>query len=263
MAPVTTSKGHERKPYQPMLIIGLVIAIGVAAFFAGIYATSMNSVSEQYIDEAIAKLELKLLQDRLPSEAPQEQPRPPIRPAGGNDPIIGSPDAPIEIIEYSDFQCPFCSRFYDQTLPQLIEEYIAPGKAKLAFRDFPLQNIHPNAAAAALAAECAKEQDKFKGMHDILFERQREWGSQPTVTALGLFSQYAVEIEAEQTAFDACIASQRHLSIIGDDLNEGSSYGVTGTPGFFVGNAQIGYVEIKGAQPYEVFKQIIDAQLGT
>lgn len=240
------------------LIIALIAIVGVAAFFAGSY-TSLNSnqISEEDLDDAIAKLELKMLQNQLPSK----QANTPIKISIDNDPIIGNPDAPITIIEFSDFQCPFCARFHTQTLPLIMNEYIQEGKVKLVFRDFPIQSIHPNALPASVAAECANEQSKFKEMHDALFENQNEWNNQETADALALFSQYATEIKLDQEVFDACLTSGKYIEEIRNDLEDGREYGVSGTPGFFVGNDQIGYVELKGAQPFESFKKIIDTQL--
>ena len=242
------------------LIIGLIVVIGVAAFFAGSYITNLNSnqISEEDLEAAIVKLELKILQNQLPTE----QPNLTMKISVDNDPIIGNPDAPITIIEFSDFQCPFCARFYTQTLPLIYEEYIEPGKVKLVFRDYPIQSIHPNAVPAAIASECANEQGKFKEMHDMLFEKQNEWGKQKTADALSLFSQYATKIQSEQEVFDSCLTSGKYIEEISKDLDDGRDYGVTGTPGFFVGNDQIGYVELKGAQPFESFKKVIDSQLG-
>ena len=242
------------------LVIGLIVIVGIAAFFAGSYTSSLNSnqITQEDLDQAMAKLELKLLQNRLPTE----QAMPPVKISADNDPVIGDPDAPITIIEFSDFQCPFCARFHIQTLPSIYEEYIEQGKVKLVFRDFPIQNIHPNALPAAVAAECANEQEKFKEMHDMLFETQNQWNKVETVAALSLFSQYASDMQMDQEKFDSCIASGKYIEEIRKDLEDGRDYGVSGTPGFFVGNDEIGYVELKGAQPFESFKKIIDAQLG-
>ncbi len=242
------------------LIIGLIIAVGVAAFFAGSYASNLNSnqISEEDLEVVIAKLELKILQNQLPTE----QPKLTMKISVDNDPIIGNPDAPITIIEFSDFQCPFCARFYTQTLPLIHEEYIEPGKVKLVFRDYPIQSIHPNAVPAALASECANEQGKFKEMHDLLFEKQNEWSRQETADALSLFSQYATKIQLQQERFDSCLTNGKYIEEIKKDLEDGRDYGVTGTPGFFIGNDEIGYVELKGAQPFDSFKKTIDAQLG-
>ena len=242
------------------MVVGLIVIVGIAAFFAGSYTSSLgsNQLTQEDLDQAMAKLELKLLQNRLPTE----QAMPPVKISADDDPIIGDPNAPITIIEFSDFQCPFCARFHVQTLPSIYEEYIEQGKVKLVFRDFPIQNIHPNALPAAVAAECANEQGKFKDMHDILFETQSQWNKIETVAALSLFSQYASDMQIDQEKFESCIASGKYIEEIRKDLEDGRDYGVSGTPGFFVGNDEIGYVELKGAQPFESFKKIIDAQLG-
>ena len=249
----------SKKSNFNVLTIGVIIIVGIAAFFAGTYTSDLNSdeISQADLDEAIAKLELKILQNQLPTE----QPRPPVKISADDDPIIGDPNAPITIIEFSDFQCPFCARFHVQTLPLIYEEYIDQGKVKLVFRDFPIQSIHPNALPASIAAECANDQGKFKEMHDKLFENQNDWNKQETNAALSMFAQYAEEIKIEKNEFESCLISGKHINDIREDLNDGREYGVTGTPGFFVGNDEIGYVELKGAQPFESFKKVIDVQL--
>jgi len=241
------------------LVIGIIVLVGVASFFAGSYTSNLNSnqISQEDLDETIAKLELKILQNQLPTK----QASPPIKISVDDDPIIGNSDAPITIIEFSDFQCPFCARFHTQTLPLILEEYIEQGKVKLVFRDFPIQSIHPNALPASVAAECANDQGKFREMHDILFEKQNEWNKLETTEALSLFSEYASSMQLDQKTFDSCLTSGKHIPEIQNDLNDGREYGVTGTPGFFVGNEKIGFTELKGAQPFDSFKKIIDAQL--
>ncbi|WP_026090096.1 DsbA family protein [Candidatus Nitrosopumilus sediminis] len=250
-------KNSVKKSTFNGLIVGIIILVGVAAFFAGSYTSNSNQISNEDLDDAIAKLELKLLQNQLPTK----QPSAPVKISADNDPIIGNPDAPITIVEFSDFQCPFCARFHTQTLPLIIEEYIEQGKVKLVFRDFPIQSIHPNALPASVAAECANEQNKFREMHDMLFEKQNEWNKLETVDALSLFNQYATEIKLDEEQFDSCLSSGKYIPEIKKDLDDGRDYGVSGTPGFFIGNDEIGYVELKGAQPFDSFKKIIDAQL--
>ena len=243
------------------LLIGIIILVGVAAFFAGSYTSNLNSnqISTTDLDEAMAKLELKLLQNKLPTKQAAE----PVKISVDDDPIIGDPNAPITIVEFSDFQCPFCARFHTQTLPSLLVEYIEQGKVKIVFRDFPIQSIHPNALPASVAAECANDQNKFREMHDALFENQNNWNKLETIDALSLFSQYASDMQLDQESFDSCLNSGKHIPEIQNDLNDGRDYGVSGTPGFFVGNDQIGFVELKGAQPFESFKKVIDAQLNS
>jgi protein-disulfide isomerase len=98
-------------------------------------------------------------------------------------------------------------------------------------------------------------------MHDILFEKQNEWNNQEMDNTLLLFNQYASEMQLEQEKFDSCLRNGKYIEEIKKDLDDGRAYGVSGTPGFFIGNDQIGFIELKGAQPFESFKKVIDAQL--
>ena len=241
------------------LIITVIITIGIASFLGGSYISNLdsNQISQEELDEAIAKLELKILQNKLPSNQPIVE----LKISADNDPTIGNSNAPITIIEFSDFQCPFCAKFHIETLPTIMEEYINKGTVKLVFRDFPIQNIHPNAVPASIAAECANEQGKFKQMYDTLFEKQKEWSNLETSYAITIFNQYASEMELNVEKFDSCLRNVKYLEDVQNDLNDGRTYGVTGTPGFFIGNEQIGFVELKGSQPFESFKKIIDSQL--
>jgi protein-disulfide isomerase len=241
------------------LIIIIIITIGIAGFFAGSYTSNLNSdqISQEELKEEIAKLELKIFQNQLPSN----QPMIPLKISTDNDPIIGNPNAPITIIEFSDFQCPFCAKFHIQTLPKIMDEYIKEGTVKLVFRDFPIQSIHSNALPASVAAECANEQGKFKEMHDKLFDKQNEWNNKNTDNVIISFNQYALEIGLEEEKFDSCLRNGKYVEEIKKDLNDGRTYGISGTPGFFIGNDKIGFVELNGAQPFESFKKVIDTQL--
>ena len=264
-----TSENFEEIPNQGekiikkstfnILVISLIITIGIAAFLAGTYTTNLNSdhVSQEQFKNEIAKLELKILEKQLPTK----QPNVPLKISTDNDPVIGKLDAPITIIEFSDFQCPFCAKFHIDTLPSIMNEYIKNGQVKLVFRDFPIQSIHPNALPASVAAECANEQGKFKEMHDLLFENQREWNNQNTNDVISTFNQYASKMNLEEEKFDSCLRNGKYIEEIQKDLEDGRMYGISGTPGFFVGNNQIGFIELKGAQPFESFKKIIDSQL--
>ena len=264
-----TSENFEEIPNQGekiikkstfnILVISLIITIGIAAFLAGTYTTNLNSdhVSQEQFKNEIAKLELKILEKQLPTK----QPNVPLKISTDNDPVIGKLDAPITIIEFSDFQCPFCARFHVQTLPTIMDEYINKGTVKLVFRDFPIQSIHPNALPASVAAECANEQKKFKEMHDVLFEKQNKWSNQNIESVMNTFSQYASDLGLEEKAFDSCLKNGKYIEEIQKDLDDGRTYGISGTPGFFIGNDQIGFIELKGAQPFENFKKVIDNQL--
>ena len=263
--PADTKK--DSKPYG--LWIGLIVAVGLAAFFAGTYVMNYNSdvITSQELVDSLAAMEDRIMNQPQPTMPSQQGgnmvPSAPVVISIDNDPIIGDPAAPITIIEFSDFQCPFCARFHAQTLPLLIEEYIDKGQVKLVYRDFPLQDIHPNAVPAAVAAECANEQGEFKSMHDMLFDNQAQWSNAPIDTAIALFGEYATAINIDRETFDSCLITGKFIEDIRDDLIDGRNYGIDGTPGFLIGNDEVGYISVSGAQPFEVFQQIIESQLGT
>mgnify|MGYP001559612259 CR=1 FL=1 len=165
-----------------------------------------------------------------------------------DDDVRGDEDAPVTIVEWSDFECPFCARFYQQTLPSIEEEYIKTGKVKLVYRDFPL-SFHTNAQKAAEAAECAGEQGKYWEMHDMLFEQGVQGG-------VAGFKQYAKNLGLNTAKFDTCLDSGAMAGEIQQDMADGAAVGIQGTPGFIV-NGKL----VSGAQPFAVFKQVIDAEL--
>ena len=257
-APKINEKIVKKSTFN-VLIITIILITGIAVFFAGSYVSNFNSdtISQEELENAIAKLELKILEKQLPTN----QPTLPLKISSENNPVIGNPDAPITIIEFSDFQCPFCAKFHMQTLPTIMDEYINKGTVKLVFRDFPIQSIHPNAVPASIAAECANEQGEFEQMYHMLFEKQKEWSNLETAYAITAFNQYASELQLNEEKFDSCIKNVKYIEEVQKDLNEGRTYGVTGTPGFFIGNEKIGFVELKGAQPFESFKKVINSQL--
>lgn len=166
----------------------------------------------------------------------------------GEDPSIGSSGAPVTITEFSDFQCPFCGRFAQQTLPSIEENYINTGKARLVFRNFPL-NIHNNAEKAAEASECAHEQGMFWQYHDKLFENQNS-------LSVGDLKKYAKDVGLDTEKFNDCLDSGRMAAEVQKDLNEGENIGVRGTPYFLVGKGSI-----SGACPFSTFDQAIKAEL--
>jgi len=169
-----------------------------------------------------------------------------------DDPVKGDKDAPVTIVEFSDFQCPFCQRFYQQTMPSIEENYVKTGKVKIVFRDFPL-SFHQNAQKAAEAAECADDQGKFWEYHDMLFEKGKGDG---TGLAVADLKSYAQTLGLNTATFNNCLDSGKYTSEVQKDQADGTSYGVRGTPAFFV-NGQL----ISGAQPYANFQQVIDAEL--
>ncbi|RME83555.1 MAG: hypothetical protein D6775_07805 [Caldilineae bacterium] len=166
----------------------------------------------------------------------------------------GDPDAPVVIVEFSDYQCPFCLRHFRETLPSLTKDYIETGKVRYVFKDFPLSSIHPQALDAALAAECAGEQGAYWSMHDRLFGEQERWAGKSD--AVDTFKAFAAELELDTEAFNRCLDERTYQDEVAADFREGVAAGVTGTPAFFING-----VFVSGAQPYEVFQQVIDQQL--
>ncbi|MGQ0795952.1 MAG: DsbA family protein [Nitrosopumilaceae archaeon] len=242
-----------KKSTFKMLIIGITASLIVVAFFSG-YTLGSQTVAPVVIQENPTPTVPQPTQ--IP---PQEEQR--IFVSLSDDPVIGDPNAPVTIVEFSDFQCPFCARFFDQTLPQIQQDYIDTGKVRLVFRDFPIESIHANAKAASIAAECADDQKMFWEYHDKLFEGQTQWAPLSAEDASNTFKQYASELKIATDDFNTCLDSAKYSSEINQDFQNGANYGVTGTPAFFIGNDKDGYVTLIGAKPYSSFQQVIDKEL--
>ncbi|MEK7603753.1 MAG: DsbA family protein [Patescibacteria group bacterium] len=172
-----------------------------------------------------------------------------------DDAYLGDKDAPVVIIEFSDYQCPFCRSFWRDTLPLIKSEYIASGKVRFVYRDFPL-DMHPGAMPAAQATECAEEQGKFWEMHDRIFIEQEKQGGGTVQFGVDDLKKWAAGIGLNVSELSSCLNSQKYAEEVKKDLNDGQTAGVSGTPGFFV-NGRL----VVGAQPFSVFKAIIDEEL--
>jgi len=201
----------------------------------------------------INQLKQQIKRSVRPAQAPQI-----VTVSIDDDPVMGDRDAPVTIIEFSDYQCPFCGRFYRNTLPLIRDNYIKAGKVKFVYRDFPLP-FHSYAEIAAEAANCAGEQDKYWEMHDRLFENQRNLSREN-------IKNLARSLTLDMDAFNECFDNNKYSKEIKKDIIDGRNAGVRGTPSFFIGRTQKGKKTIKGykivgARPYSSFKQIIDRVL--
>lgn len=165
-----------------------------------------------------------------------------------DDAVKGDDKAPVTIVEFSDFECPFCAKFYRETLPKITEEYINTGKVKLVYRDLPLP-MHKNAPKAAEAAECAGEQGKYYEMHDILFENYRK-------LTPDLLPEYAKQAGLNIAQFNSCLDNGDMEAEVKNDVKDANALGLSGAPAFFI-NGRL----IKGAYPFETFKKVIDEEL--
>ena len=192
-------------------------------------------------------------QEAAAAQQQQAQPTPsgPVDvPIEDDDIVVGDPNAPITMVEFTDFQCPYCYRHATQTLPQLMSTYVETGQVRYVFKDFPLTMTHPQALAAAEAAHCANEQGAYLTMHETLFARQQEWSGQSDVDTI--FTSYAEQMGLDSEAFAECLSSDRYYDMIGNDMQVGTQLGVNGTPAFFING-----VFVSGSQPYTVFDQVI------
>ena len=171
----------------------------------------------------------------------------------GSIKIMGEENAPITIVEYSDFQCPLCKKYYNETFHTIVENYVKTGKVKYVFKQFPL-NMHPQAPNAALAAECGLEQGKFWEIHEALFDHQHEWSGQSN--HLDIFKQLAKDKGLNADRFNACLDSGKFKSVVEADYQEGLNRGIRGTPSFYINEK-----ELVGAQETAKFTELLDQAL--
>ena len=243
------------------LLVGIISA-GIVSAFLGGYVLGAETVEPEKIVIRNAEDVIGSLQTQQSTQSSPSTNSPSLISISlDDDPVKGNPDAPITIVEFSDFQCPFCAKFHSTTFPQLEANYIDSGKVKFVYRDFPIQSIHPNAVPAAFAAECADEQGMFWEYHDLVFENQKKWQGLSGNRMVDTFEQYALELGLNTSDFNTCFESGKYVDEVAKDLQDGVSYGITGTPGFFVGNAELGYVKMIGAQPYAAFQKVIEDQI--
>ncbi|MFH1229524.1 MAG: thioredoxin domain-containing protein [Candidatus Aenigmatarchaeota archaeon] len=190
-----------------------------------------------------------------------------------DSPVLGSADAAINVVEFSDYECPFCQAAegtnqqviaslkqsdpaWQAPVPNLIEAYVNTGKVKLIFRQYPVHRDSSNKPIInpSLASKCAQEQGKFWEYHKNLFEKY---------TALSDIDlkRYAIDMGLNTTQFNDCMESKKYEPSIQKDLSDGQALGVSGTPTFFIGNDEIGYQKVVGAQSFSAFKRLIDSML--
>ena len=165
-----------------------------------------------------------------------------------DDPAWGPVDAPVTIVEFGDYECPYCKLFHDQTVPQIRQAY--EGQLRFVYRDFPLVAIHSHDQKAAEASECADDQGRFWEYHDLL------WANQQALDVDSL-KAYAAQLGLDTATFGDCLDSGKNAQEVQKDYSDGVSYGVPGTPTFFING-----VELLGAQPFSSFQAIIDGLLG-
>lgn len=240
-----------------LLAILLLVSLGINAWTL----SQLNTVKKELKDQG--KKVSKVLEDvKKLEENPNRRRSQPATPkevvvAFDDDPIKGNPKAPVTIVEFSEYQCPFCRRFHKEVLPKLEEEYISKGKVRYIFRDFPLR-FHKKAVPAAIAANCAGEQGKYWEMNDFLFNNPDKLDIEAVTPSVG-------EIGLDQAEFETCVKKESHQAEIDKDLEDGRKYGVRGTPSLFIGKTgttgEMKGQYFRGLRPFESLKPEIDKLL--
>jgi len=233
-----TGSGRDARAQNPYIIPASIVIAGVLIAGAVLYANrgfgGVGSAGNMVAGEAVgAGQQMK-------------------GDIAGDSSFLGDPKAPVTIVEFADFQCPFCGRFFQTVQVPLVEQYIKAGKARFVYRHFAF--LGPESEDAALAAECAREQDKFWDYHDYLFGHQQ--GENEGAFSKPNLKQFARAVGLDGARFDACLDQGRYLNTVRADTAAGKSYGVNGTPATFI-NGRL----ISGAQPVSAFVSVIEEEL--
>ena len=256
MSETTKSKVN---PLTGKLVPILTAALVVAAFLVGSLYTKVQMLEKGGV----------AAQGSINNQQPAvvAQPQQPTKGVASidDDPVLGDKNAPVTVIEFSDYECPFCKRHFDQTHQELVKKYIETGKVKLVFKDFPLSFHDPMATKEAVAANCAREQGgdkKYFEFHDEIFKRTISNGN-------GLNDEkiltIAKDLGLNTGKFTTCLSNQAQTDEVKKDIADGTAAGASGTPTFLIGkttsNGEIDGELLIGAQPFAAFQAVIDPML--
>jgi protein-disulfide isomerase len=254
----TASRSVELRLTKPWLIV-LAVTLGLAGLgaLAGGARALFGYQDSAQVREQLAAIHGELIQIRLLMESePEGEDVEALRATSvsvSGQPSLGSPNAPVTLVEFTDFQCPFCSRFHAQTFPLIRKAFVEPGRVRYVSLDFPLTSIHPDALRAARASHCGEEQGRYWETHDTLFNQRGRLGRAAILEAIqgmGLNTQ----------KFALCLDTEANDGRIRQSLTHGRALGINGTPTFLLGRSQGSAVAgrmIVGAQPFEVFDDLI------
>lgn len=246
---------------------GLIITIAVAALgvsvsmiFLGIQIGQGGSLNDDVLGQKIEEGIDAYVQKA--QEASQQDSKPKTVKEGDysdDDPVLGDEDAPVTIVEFSDYQCPYCRSFFEEAYQDLKSEYIDTGKVKIVFRDYTL-DFHKDAIPAAVAASCVREisesDKKYFEMHDKIFAGQSAKGDGTVEITPEELKGYALDLGVNGDKYDKCIADEDVAEEVAADLEEGRKLGISGTPAFILGTNVL-----EGAYPFEDFEAYIEAEL--
>lgn len=234
--------------YVVIAVVFFVVGAAVTLIATNSLTETNHAENQQLIEQAVAAaLDARGETVAQGQQAGQIDPNGRVEVSADDDPVYGSEDAPVVIIEFSDFNCPYCGRFARETLPLLRENY--EGRVRFVYRDFPI--LGDSSLQAAIAAECANDQGAFWEFHDFLFEHQSNL-SQAT------FVRFAEELELNIEQYTTCQNDTSTRNEVLADATAAQRLGASGTPTFFINGRPI-----VGAQPYEVFQSMIDEELAS
>jgi protein-disulfide isomerase len=242
-----------------LISVLLFIALVGSVFYFQTRTRTLSAEVQELRGEVASLKESYAKQNRL-VEAINKHLNPPPRTAWveiDDAPVLGKATAPVTMIEFSEFQCPYCARFATTVMSDIKKEYIDTGKLRFVFRNYPLP-FHKYAAQAAEAAACAGDQGMFWEMHDILFQNHDKLDTND-------LKSYGEKIGLFMNDYLFCMDSDKHAEEIQKDLTDGRRAGVTGTPTFFIGTTrEDGRIEgtlVKGIQPFDTYKTVIEEKL--
>lgn len=250
---------EKRFPWGIVLLlvfipIAFAVGIGVGYIAWGEDAAQANQamataqVAEQILVQTDkASEEANAQQPTTAAQQPQEQELKRYDVPVDGDPSIGPENAAITLIEFSDYQCPFCKKWHNEVFYRIREDY--PDQVRIVYRDFPLTSLHPEAVPAAMAANCAYEQDAFWEFHEKLFTGELPLGKDT-------YNQYASDLGLDMQQFEECVSSEKYVNEVQADFQYAVQLGVQSTPTFFLNG-----IPLVGAQPYEVFQRVIELEL--
>lgn len=245
------------KTILTILIILLIGSLGISAWTLSQVSSLKKELRDQ--NNKLVSLTKQINTNKKSPSNRQKKPQEPkeVLVSIDDDPIKGNPNAPVTLVEFSDYQCPYCRKFHNQVLKKIDEDYIKTGKLKYIFRDFPL-GFHKKAIPAAVAANCAGEQDKYWLLNDFLFDNPNKLDTENVLEA-------AKDMDLDYSKFEACLKNNNHEEEVKKDMSEGTGYGVRGTPSVFLGKStdskEFKGLYLRGFRPYEFYKEKIDKLL--
>ena len=244
-----------------VIMVGVLV---VASFFIGSLWTKVQYLEKGRTGVVGSTNTTGTAQQAAAPQASPPEDTSPKKVSVDDDPILGEKNAKVTLIDFTDYECPFCKRYFDQTFSQIKKEYIDTGKIKYVVRDLPLP-FHANAHKEAQAAECAREQGgdgAYYKYHDEIFKRTTSNGTGLALTELSVIAN---DLGLDGTTLQSCLDSDKYKAEVDKDLADAAAVGATGTPTFFIGKSTPDGViigtKIVGAQPLSAFQAEIDKQL--